>query len=140
MTTDTPYSRPPASPDPSGWAVGGMIFAATILTLVGIFQAIAGLAAIIEDDFFVVTNNYAFDVDTTVYGWVHLVIGIVVAGAGFALFAGRTSAAIFAIFVAALSAVVNFFSIPYYPFWALLIIALDVWVIWSLTRPGVVRT
>ena len=36
--------------------------------------------------------------------------------------------------LAVLSAIANFFFIPYYPFWAILIIALDVWVIWALTR------
>jgi hypothetical protein len=139
MTTDYPPTRP-GEPDPSGWAVGGLMFAATMMTIIGIFQAITGLSAIIDDEFFVVGRNYTFELDTTVFGWIHLVLGIVVAGAGFALFAGRTSAAVFAIFLASLSAVANFFFIPYYPFWSILIIALNVWVIWSLTRPGVLRT
>ena len=55
------------------------------------------------------------------------------------LFTGKVWAAVTAIVLAGLSAIVNFFFIPYYPWWSLLIIALDVWVIWSLTRPGVVR-
>jgi hypothetical protein len=126
--------------EPSGWAMGGVIFAATVMSMVGIFQAIVGLAAIIDDDFFVVTRNYTFDLDTTTFGWIHLIIGILVAGAGFALFAGRVWAAVVAIFLASLSAVANFFFIPYYPFWSLLVIALDIWVIWALTRPGVLRT
>jgi len=45
-----------------------------------------------------------------------------------------------AIFLAMLSALANFFFIPYYPVWAVLVIALDVWVIWALTRPGAIRT
>ena len=64
---------------------------------------------------------------------------MLVALAGLALFAGQTWAAIVAAVLAGLSAVVNFFFIPYYPFWSLLIIALDIWVIWALTRPGVPR-
>jgi hypothetical protein len=127
-------------PEPSGWAVGGLMFAATMMSLVGVFQAIVGLAAIIDDEFFVVTRNYTFDIDTTAFGWIHLILGILVAGAGFALFAGRVAAAVVAIFLASLSAVANFFFIPYYPFWSILVIAIDVWVIWSLTRPGIVRT
>jgi hypothetical protein len=137
MATEN-YRR--TEPDPSGWAVGGMIFAATVMSMVGVFQAIVGLVAIIDDEFFVVTRNYTFDIDTTAYGWIHLLLGIAVAGAGFALFAGRVAAAAVAIFLASLSAVANFFFIPYYPFWSILVIALDVWVIWSLTRPGIVRT
>jgi hypothetical protein len=110
------------------------------MCLVGVFQAIVGLAAIIDDEFFVVTRNYTFDLDTSAWGWIHLLLGICVAGSGFYLFAGRAAAAIFAIFLASLSAVANFFFIPYYPFWSILVIAIDVWVIWSLTRPGVVQT
>ena len=126
-------------PDVSGWAIGGISFAAAMLTLIGAFQFFAGLAAIINDDFFVLTSNYAFDLDTTGWGWIHLILGVLVALAGLALFAGQTWAAIVAAVLAGLSAVVNFFFIPYYPFWSLLIIALDVWVIWALTRPGVIR-
>jgi hypothetical protein len=131
---------PRGGPEPSGWAVGGMIFAASMMTMIGVFQAIVGLAAIINDDFFVLGQNYAFDVDTTAFGWIHLIIGILVGGAGIALFVGRTAAGVLAIFLASLSAVANFFFIPYYPLWSIVVIALDVWVIWALTRPGVLRT
>ena len=123
---------------PSGWVIGGVTFASTIMILIGIFQAFAGLEAIIDDDFYVVTQNYAFDLDTTAYGWIHLILGIVIVCAGFALWARKTWAAIVAIFLAMLSAIANFFFIPYYPFWSILMIALAVWVIWALTRPGVV--
>jgi hypothetical protein len=124
---------------PSGWVVGGITFASTMMVLIGIFQAFAGLAAIINDDFFVVTKNYAFDLDVSAWGWIHLILGIVVACAGFALWAGKTWAAVTAIALAMLSAIANFFFIPYYPFWSLLVIALNVWVIWALTRPSAVR-
>jgi len=117
-----------------------MVFAACILTLIGCFQAIAGLAAILDDEFFVVTKNYTFDLDTSVWGWVHLLLGIALVATGWGLFAGRGWAVVTAIVLAGLSAVANFFFIPYYPFWSILVIALDVWVIWALTRPGVVET
>ena len=126
--------------EPSGWATSGMVFAACILTLIGCFQAIAGLAAILDDEFFVVTKNYTFDLDTSVWGWVHLLLGIALVATGWGLFAGRGWAVVTAIVLAGLSAIANFFFIPYYPFWSIVVIALDVWVIWSLTRPGVIRT
>jgi hypothetical protein len=121
----------------SSWAVAGVAFAATMMVLIGIFQFIAGLAAIIDDEFYVVAQNYAFDIDVSGWGWIHMIVGLLVATAGFFLFAGRAWAAVFAIVLAGLSAIVNFFFIPYYPFWSVLLIALDVWVIWALTRPGV---
>ena len=40
------------------------------------------------------------------------------------------------ILFAAISATVNFLLIPYYPFWSLLIIALDIFVIWALVAHG----
>ena len=60
--------------------------------------------------------------------------------AGLGLFAGQTWAGVTAMLLAMLSMVANFFWIPYYPFWSLLVIALDAWVIWALTRPGAIRT
>jgi hypothetical protein len=134
-----PESRQPGEPPISGWALGGMVFAATMLVIIGIFQAINGLVAIIDDDFYVVRRNYTFDLDTTGWGLIHLILGIVLVVVGFALYARQEWAAITAVVLAGLSAVANFFFIPYYPLWSIVVIALDVWVIWALTRPGAIR-
>ena len=128
------YQSTQPAPPATGWVTGGYVFAGVILIVIGVFHAIAGLAGIFDDNFYVVTRNYAFDLDTTAWGWIHLILGIVVAFAGYALFAARTWARVVAVTVAALSAIANFFFLPYYPFWAILIIALDMWVIWALTR------
>jgi hypothetical protein len=124
---------------PSGWAIGGVVFAATMMIMVGIFQAFQGLAAIINDEFFVRVGEYAFNVDVTTWGWIHLILGIVVAAAGFYLFSGSALAGVVAVILASLSALSNFFFIPYYPFWSILMIALAIFVIWAVTRPGVLR-
>lgn len=123
----------------SGWAIGGAFFAAALLVITGIFQALQGLAAIIDDDFFVVSDGYAYDIDVSAWGWIHLVIGIVVALNGAYLLTGSPIAGGIAIVIAAIAAISNFFFVPYYPLWSLLNIGLAVWVIWSLTRPGVLR-
>lgn len=129
-----------SQPQLSGGAAAGITFAATIMLLIGIFQTIAGLSAIFDDQFFVVTQNYVFDLDVTAWGWVHLLLGILLVFAGWGLYSGAAWAGVTAIFLAILSAVANFFFIPYYPFWSLLLIGLAVWVIWALTRPGAIRT
>jgi hypothetical protein len=126
-------------PRVSGWAVGGITFAGTMLILIGVFQAIAGLVAIFDDGFFIVTQNYTFDLDVSAWGWVHLILGVLLIVTGWSLFAGKVWAAAVAIFLAMLSAIANFFFIPYYPFWSILEIALAVWVIWALTRPAPAR-
>jgi uncharacterized membrane protein len=130
----------PNRPEVSGWATGGITFAACVLTIIGFFQIIAGLVAIIDDEFFVVARNYTFELDTSAWGWIHLLIGILLVITGFGLFARSAWAGVAAIILAMLSAVANFFFIPYYPFWAILVIALDIWVIWALTRPGAIET
>jgi hypothetical protein len=99
-----------------------------------------GLVALFNDEFFVVTRNYTFDLDVTAWGWIHLIIGIVVLATGFGLFARSTWAGVTGIMICALSAISNFFFIPYYPIWALLLIGLNIWVIWALTRPGAIKT
>jgi hypothetical protein len=139
MATEEPYSRHVGGPE-SGWAVGGITFAAVMLIIIGTFQVIAGLVAIFDDDFYVVTANYTFDLDTSGWGWIHLLIGVALVATGFGLFSRSTWAGVTAIVLAMLSAIANFFFIPYYPFWSILVIALDVWVIWALTRPGAIRT
>ena len=125
-----------ADRETSGTAVGFILFAAIMLIMVGCFQALQGLIAILENEFYVVTRNYTFQFDATTWGWVHLIFGVVVAFAGWGLFSGRTWARVVAITVAVLSAIVNFLWIPWYPFWALTIITLDVFVIWAVAAHG----
>lgn len=117
----------------SGWAFGFAAFAGAIMLMIGIFQAFAGIAAIANDKFFLVTNNYAFDLDVTAWGWIHLILGVIIAFAGISIYSGATWGRAVGIVLAILSAVANFFFIPNYPVWAVLIIALNVAVIWALT-------
>jgi hypothetical protein len=138
--TEIEYGSGPELPRASAWAMSGITFAASMLFVIGSFQVLAGLAAIINDEFFVKTKHYAFNLDVTAWGWIHLVLGVLLIVTGSALFANRTWAGVTAIALAMLSAIENFFFIPYYPWWSLLIIALDVWVLWALTRPGAIRT
>ena len=127
-------SRP--TQEASGWVVGATIFAASMLMLVGSFHVISGLAAIIENEFFVTTPNYVFELDITAWGWIHLIGGIIVAWAGFGLFNGAVWARTVGVVMAIVSAVANFMFLPYYPVWSIVIIALNVLVIWALTVHG----
>ena len=137
--TNEAYSSPAsraAGRETSGWAVGFILFAAIMMIMSGIFQAIAGLVAIFENEFYVATREYLFQFDATSWGWIHLLVGLLVAFAGWGLLSGRTWARVVAITLAVLSAIANFLFIPYYPFWSLLIITLDVFVIWAVSAHG----
>ena len=122
-----------ATREVSGWTAGFVVFAGVILMMVGIFHVLTGLAAILENEFFVVGPDYAYELDVTAWGWLHLIFGIIVAAAGWGIFSGATWARMVGIALAAISAIGNFFFIPYEPVWAILIIALDVLVIAALS-------
>jgi hypothetical protein len=125
-----------AARETSGWAVGLILFAATMMIMAGSFQALQGLIAIFENDFYVATRNYLFQFDATTWGWIHLEVGLLVAFAGWGLLSGRTWARVVAITLAVLSAIANFLFLPYYPVWSLTIITLDILVIFSVTIEG----
>jgi hypothetical protein len=114
------------------WSEGGLILAGSLMVMVGAFQALQGVAAIIKSEFFVKLPNYYLTVDVSTWGWIHLVGGALIVVAGFFVFTGALWARTIAIVLAILSAIANFLWLPYYPFWAILIIALDVLVVWSL--------
>ena len=121
---------------PSGFAVGGTAFAAVLMIMSGSFNAIQGFVALFQDEFYVATREYVFQLDTTTWGWIHLLLGLLVLCAGFAVLSGKVWARAVGVILAVASALANFAFIPYYPFWALTVIALDVFVIWALTAHG----
>jgi hypothetical protein len=113
-----------------------MVFAGILMVLVGALHAIQGIVALANDTFYVVGEEYVFQFDVTTWGWIHLILGIVVALAGIALFQGAVWARTVAFIVASLSILANFMWLPYYPLWSIIVIAFDVFVIWAVTAHG----
>ncbi len=118
-------------------ATGGLLFAATIMVLAGLFQFFQGIIGVAKDEIFVTTPNYLLRFNTTTWGWIHLILGLVIMVTGFFVFTKAPWARGVAIVLVALQAFSNFFFLPYYPFWALTLVALDIFIIWALTvAPG----
>jgi hypothetical protein len=120
----------------SSLATGVIVFAAVMMMLSGGFQVFAGLVALFQDDFYVTTPNYLWQFDTTVWGWTHTLLGLLLLLASFAVLSGKTWGRTIGIILAALSALASFAFIPYYPVWSLVVIALDVLVVWALAVHG----
>lgn len=120
----------------SDLAVGVSVFAGTIMVMIGILHVIQGIVALVNDTFYVVGPEWTFSFDVTTWGWIHLLLGILVAFAGFFVFRGAVWARTVGVLLAVVSAITNFTWLPYYPVWALVVIALDVLVIWALTVHG----
>lgn len=113
-------------------AKGGMLFAGVMLILLGLLQFFEGISALSHDPVLVRTPNYLFQFSTTTWGWIHVFIGLAVAVVGCYVLTAAPWARGIAIGLAALQAFFSFFFLPYYPLWALIIVALDAFVIWAL--------
>lgn len=120
----------------SGVAVGFTYFAAIMMMLSGGFEILQGLSAIIKKNLYVVNKDYIYKINVNGWGWIHLILGVIVLLAGIALLGGAVWARIVGIAMAALIAIANFLWLPYYPVWAIVLIALNVVVIWALAAHG----
>jgi hypothetical protein len=128
-------TRPPASGG-GGW-YGWIAFAGTMLLMLGMFHAIAGLVAVFRDEYFLVgRSGLVVTADFTTWGWVHLILGVVLTAAGAALFNGATWARAVAVLVALTSSLVNLTFLSAYPLWSAIMIGLDVMVIYAVTTHG----
>jgi hypothetical protein len=116
-----------------GFAAGTSIAAGVLLTTVGVLQVVQGIAALAKDDIIVTGLDYTYTFSATAWGWTHILLGVLIVATGLALVAGTTWARVVAIIIAALSIIANFLWLPYYPWWSVLIIALDVVVIWAVS-------
>jgi len=123
-----------ATREVSPWATGYAIFASIMMIMLGVFHAIQGLVAIFDDEFYVRLPNYTFEFDLTGWGWIHLLLGILVALAGFALLSGQVWARAIGMVLAVLSAIASFAWLPYYPVWSIVVIGLAIAVIWGLAN------
>ncbi|HET9302198.1 MAG TPA: hypothetical protein VFO20_05435 [Propionibacteriaceae bacterium] len=116
----------------SPWAHGIAVFAGLVMIIGGAFQALEGLAAIVNDEWLVVVPEYIFAFDLTVWGVIHLLVGLALLVIGISLLRGQTWARVAGMVVAVISAILNFVFLPFSPLWAIMIIAVDMLVIWAL--------
>ena len=140
MSTTTPGRKetytPPEDHRYSATAVGFTVFAGVLMLMGGTLHAIQGLVALFNDQFMVVGKEYIFKFDITTWGWIHLILGIVIVIAGCALFTGAFWARVVGVLLAGLGALANFAWLPHYPLWSIVLIAIDVFIIWALCTGG----
>jgi hypothetical protein len=106
------------------------------MIMIGIFHAISGLAEVVDPDAYVTTENYVFRLSSDAWGWIHLLGGIIIFFAGFAIFRGAVWGRTVGVILAIVSAFAAFAWLPYAPVSAIVIIAIDITVIWALTAHG----
>jgi hypothetical protein len=120
----------------TGWAAW-ISFAAVLLAVVGVLQIMQGLSALIDDGFYVVRESgLVVNVDYSVWGWAHLLLGVLAILVAAGLLAGNTVARVVGVGLAMVSAVVNLVFLPAHPWWSALAIVFYVFVIYGLTAHG----
>jgi hypothetical protein len=138
MSTAGAGSSVPGGPasEPAGWT-GWVLFAGSMMILLGTFQVISGLVALFNRNYYVVTSDHLLvAVNYTGWGWVHLIIGVLILLAGFGVLTGQIWARIVGIVFAGLSAIVNLGFLSAFPLGSFVLIALDVLVIYALSMHG----
>jgi hypothetical protein len=106
-----------------------------ILTIIsGLVTFFMGITGIISAGFYNNVANFPFDYSVRSRGITLLVIGAIAFLVGAALLARMYWARTGAIVVAVFSAIANFMFLPYYPFWSVVVVALNVVIIWELAR------
>jgi hypothetical protein len=123
-------------PQASKW-VGWIAFAGVLMIILGALHAFQGLVAIFKDEYFLVSSSgLAVKLDFTAWGWIALIVGVVVIVAGLCVMAGQLWARIIGVVLASLSLLGNFAILAAYPLWSLTMIALDIVIIMALTVHG----
>ncbi|MBN9111970.1 MAG: hypothetical protein J0I34_24705 [Pseudonocardia sp.] len=132
MTTRAQDTYTTTAPAESSAQKGLVLFGGLMMILCGVYHALSGVSAILKDQVYLTTPNYTFEFDLTAWGWVHLILGVILIATGIAVVRGVTWGAIVGIALAGLSLVANFMFLPHYPLWSILIIAIDVAIIYAL--------
>ena len=138
MRTETQASVPPpeySTSGPSDKGAGWVIFAGIMFMVSSMLNIIWGIAAVSSSHFFVGNASYILS-DLNTWGWVAIGFGALEALAGLSIWLGGAFGRWFGIGVAGFAILAAMMSIPAYPFWALVLVAIDVLVIYGLAAYG----
>ncbi|GAA4908098.1 hypothetical protein GCM10023237_29710 [Streptomyces coeruleoprunus] len=122
----------PATAAGGGWATAGVLFAGVLLLVQGVLGMLQGAVGIAEDDVYARVGEYVFEFSLTAWGWIHLVLGLVLAAVGWGILRGADWARAGGLALASLSVIANFLWLPYQPIWGFICLAIGVFVLWAL--------
>jgi hypothetical protein len=113
---------------------GWKSFCGIMLLIVGFLNIIDGLVAITQSNQVKSQVNAQLPLFDNVktWGWIVLIIGIIVLFAGFALMAGSTWGRVIGIIVASVNLIAQLAWLPHNTFWSLTMIAIDVIIIYGI--------
>ncbi|MBB2941293.1 hypothetical protein FB565_000997 [Actinoplanes lutulentus] len=133
--TERPANTGPA-PDTTGW-IGLVVFAGIMMLILGTFQVAEGVTALYREEVYLVTaDGHLLDLDYTVWGWVHLVFGLITLASGAGILLGQTWARVTGIIIAGIGALLHFSFLAAAPVWCSILICMDILVIYALAAHG----
>ncbi|MER6125023.1 hypothetical protein ABT173_20755 [Streptomyces sp. NPDC001795] len=130
QTARTPHTKRTA------WSTGGTAFAGVLMLVGGIVGVLNGIAGIATNNVYYHVGTYVYEFSLTTWGWIHLVVGALVALTGWGVLQGMEWARGVGVGLAALYMILYFMFLPYAPIWSVIAIAIGGFVIWSLVTAG----
>ncbi|MEU4092571.1 hypothetical protein [Streptomyces sp. NPDC026673] len=119
----------------NGWVYGGVTFAGVLLLVDGVLAIFQGISGIAADNVYARVGDYVYKFSLTGWGWIHLVLGVLLVVTGTGLLSGAALwSRVMGVVLAGLGIIVNFLYLPYLPFWSIILIALDIFIIWALAH------
>jgi hypothetical protein len=114
--------------------VGWIVFAATMMMIIGSVSFLEGLIAAIRKHYYVMTPSQIIIFNTTTWGWLTLLLGIVLFLTGLALWNGSSWARWVSIVVVSINLLGQLAWLgSSYPVWTLTVIAIDIIILYALT-------
>ncbi len=108
------------------------MFAGVLMVVSGVFGILEGIVAVANDEVYQRFGDYTFRFDLTAWGWIHIIVGVLVLGAGAAILKGSEAGRIAGIVLTCLYVILHFMWLPYQPLWSIIAIGIGVFVIWAL--------
>lgn len=125
----------PRTTNSTGW-VGWVYFAGILMIISAIFQGLFGFVALLKNELFVVGPEKLVIVDYTAWGWIHLVLGVILLTAGFSVLSGGAYGRVVGVILASVGFIANMLFLPAYPVWSIIVMVLNIIVLYALVVHG----
>jgi hypothetical protein len=124
-----------AQREPTGW-VGWIYFASMMMLVLGGLQALTGLVALFKDDFYLVAEKALVAFNFTAWGWINILLGLVLVITGIEIARGSGWARVIASLLVVVNAIGNLAFLPAYPVWSSIALIIDALILYALTVHG----
>lgn len=119
----------------TGWT-GWVVFAGVMMVIGGALWALQGFIAVIKGDLVIFSDEGALFLNVTGWGWVHMILGLLLLLSGVLVMRGNMFGRTMAVFLVILSIIINFIWLPVYPVWAIIVIVIDVFILYAVIVHG----